>query len=225
MTYSSEILSKSSGVIKIGIPIDNKNDKYDSNPLTWVVGILQDDIQIQLANNWAPNSEINTALDTLQEFQQIWSTDSVSNYIPTSGMTWKGTKHIVVNVAFYLITFNENSNIQRDARLLAELLTLTPTGVTSTGFHNGYKLNLYQGNERINNNVDLNINDIKGTCHIVVNNGRHTELKGLLASSMQIQPSTVSCIGGEPLYYIVNMGFTGYRAPIKADLKSVFGGK
>lgn len=219
MSYSSEILSHNSGIIAIKTPI------YDSESRTVIKGILQDDIQIQMGNNWAPNSDLNTALDTLQEFQQIWGADSVSNYLPTSGMTWKGTQHIKIQASFYLVTFNEYSNIQRDVRLLAELCALKPTGTTSTGFHNGYKLNLYDNNMTLNNNIDLNKNDVKGTCEIMINNMSHTYIQGLLAQSLQIQPSTVRCKNGEPLYYIVNMSFTGYRAPIVGDLKSIFGGK
>lgn len=214
------ILTGGSGIIKLEVP------QYNTKNKTPVIGILQDDIQIRMMNNWSPNSEINTALDKLQEFQQVWGADSVVNYLPTSGMTWKGTPPIRVQVSFYLITLNKNSNIRHSAKLLAGLCALNVTGSMSTGFHGGYKLDLYDNALNLNNNIDLTNNqeDVQGTCNILVNAKTNTYIRGLLCTEFQCQPSTVSCRNGEPLYYNIGMSFTGYRAPILSDLDSMFGG-
>lgn len=225
MSYSSNILNSGSGIIEIRVP------QHDSEYKAVVKGILQDDIQIQMGNNWSPFSELNpSVMEKLQGLQQIWQADSVTNYIPTSGMAWKGTEHIRIQTSFYLVNFNPSIDIQKSAKTLAELCALKPDGSTATGFHGGYKMDLYHDNGSLNNKMDYKQVDIKGTCEIRVNSQHHTCIKGLLAKDIQLQPSTVSVWNhrrgcGEPLYYIVNMSFTGHRAPIMSDLKWMFGGR
>lgn len=217
MNFINNYYNTGSGIITIQVPQFGGGFKA-------VQGILQNDLQVQMGNNWNPLSELNSqVMDKLQGLQQVWQADSVTNYIPTSGMAWKGTAHIKVHATFYLISHSRHANIQADAKTLAELCALKPDGVTSTGFHGGYKMNLYDNNLNLNNSIDLKNNNVPGTCEVIIDS--HTRICGLLAQNMNYQTSTVCVKTGKPLYYIVDMSFTGYRAPIISDLNSIFGGR
>lgn len=232
MSFSDRFFKQKSGIITLRVPTsnggDSRSDYHD------VKGILQDDPQIQFGNNWSPISEFKTALDPLQDFQQVIQAESVSSFISGSGMAWKGTAHIKVNCSFYLISFNAKSNIQNSAKMLAQLCALNVTGKTKVRPHGGYQLDLFNSNEALTND-NVSYKDLKdiagdgekvpGTVTLFINSGSHTKITGLLAQSIQIQPSTVTVKNGAPLYYIVNAGFTGYRAPIYDDLKPMFGGR
>lgn len=222
MTYSDQFLEQSSGVLILEIPT------FDGKGAT-IKGILQDDPQIQMGNHWSPISEFTTALDPLQDLQQIVQTDSISNYVSASGMAWKGTSHIKVHCTFYLISFNSTSNIRQQASLLSKLCTLQVDGNTSIKVHGGYKLNVLSGNKTLgkasyNDLQDItNSKDISGTVTLYINSNAHTKITGLLTHSIQVQPSTVSVANGQPLYYMVSMSFTGYRPPITTDMESIYG--
>lgn len=233
MSFSDRFFKQKSGIVELIVP--ESIGGSDRTAYASVKGILQDDPQIQMGNNWSPISEFKTALDPLQDFQQVVQAESVSSFISGSGMAWKGTVHIIVNCTFYLISFNAKSNIQRSARLLAQLCALDVTGKTKVRPHGGYQLDLFKSNEAITNKdvsyKDLNDisgkkgEDVPGTVTMYVNSRSHTRIPGLLAHSVQIQPSTVTVKNGAPLYYIVNIGFTGYRAPVYEDLRHMFGGR
>jgi hypothetical protein len=225
-TYSSKVLQSGSGIIEIVVPQYNENIKS-----AHIKGVLQDDIQITMKNNWSPFSELNPhIMEKLQGLQQIWQADSVTNYIPTSAQAWKGTSPIVVSASFYLINFNSDANIQGKARILSNLCALNPESNTQTKFHGGYKMDLYDDEGALIN--ELNYHDtltVPGTCEIIINSERHTYIRGLLANEISIQPSTVSVWNnkkkrGEPLYYTINMSFLGHRAPVEKDLIHLFGG-
>lgn len=225
-TYSSRVLQSGSGIIEIVVPQYN-----DMIKAPHIKGVLQDDIQITMKNNWSPFSELNPhIMEKLQGLQQIWQADSVTNYIPTSAQAWKGTNPILVSASFYLINFNKDSNIQAKARILSKLCALNPESTTQTKFHGGYKMDLYNDSGDLIN--DINYNDtltVPGTCEIIVNSEKHTYIRGLLANEISIQPSTVSVWNpkkqrGEPLYYSITMSFVGHRAPIEKDLVHLFGG-
>lgn len=222
MAYSDQFLEQSSGIIMLEVPTFEGGKEI-------IKGILQDDPQIQMGNNWNPISEFTTALDPLQDLQQIVQTDSISNYVSASGMAWKGTAHIKVSCTFYLISFNKNSNIRKQASILSKLCTLQVDGNTSVKVHGGYKLNVLSGNKTLNNASYNDLQDITsvdtvpGTVSLYVNSASHTKIKGLLAQTIQIHPSTVSVANGQPLYYMINMSFTGYRSPITTDMESIYG--
>ena len=218
MAYSDQFLEQKSGIIKLNIPTFNDGRET-------IKGILQDDPQIQMGNTWAPISEFQTALDPLQDIQQIIQTENISNFVSASGMAWKGTPHIKVNCTFYLINFNANSNAGRQVRILSELCSLETKGSTQTRVHGGYKLDLFQSNENLTNrNLKDIITQTEGTVTLTINSGAHTMIKGLLAQSIQVQPSTVSVANGQPLYYLVSASFTGYRSPIQSDFADMYGG-
>lgn len=228
MSFSDRFFEQKSGIIELYVPSNGDGSAHE-----YVRGVLQDDPQIQLGNNFNPISEFKTALDPLQDFQQIIQADSISSFISGSGMVWKGTNPMKVNCGFYLISFSAKSNIQKSARVLAQLGALSVAGATSVKPHCGYSPNLISSNDALGDNVNYSsLNDISGsgekvpgTVTIVINSTSHTKLTGLLATSIQIQPSTVTVKDGAPLYYIVNMSFTGYRSPTFGDLKHTFGGK
>lgn len=218
MAYSDQFLEQKSGIIKLVVPTFNYS--YET-----ITGILQDDPQIQMGNTWAPISEFQTALDPLQDIQQVIQTENISNFVSASGMAWKGTPHIKVNCTFYLINFNAKSNAGRQVRFLSELCSLETKGSTQTRVHGGYKLDLFQSNENLTNKDLKDIsNNVLGTVTMVINSGAHTVVKGLLAQSVQVQPSTVSVANGQPLYYLVSVSFTGYRSPIQSDFADMYGG-
>ena len=103
MSYSDTFLSSNSGIVTLEIPQIEGNSAF-------IKGILQEDPQIQMGNQWGTLSEFDNLLDPLQELQQAIQTDNISNYVSATGMAWKGTPHIKVNCSFYLISFNSNSN-------------------------------------------------------------------------------------------------------------------
>ena len=99
MSYSDTFLSSNSGIVSLQIPQVEGDDVF-------IKGILQEDPQIQMGNQWGTLSEFDNLLDPLQELQQAIQTDNISNYVSATGMAWKGTPHIKVNCSFYLISFN-----------------------------------------------------------------------------------------------------------------------
>lgn len=227
MSFHNKFYLNYSGVVQLQCPSYNnrelKPSQYGEDQ--YVTGILQDDPQIQMGNDFTTLSELSDALGNLQDFQTVAGANNLVNYIPASAMTWQGTAPIKVNLAFYLITFNKDSNIQGRLKILAEMATLDVTGDLTTRVHGGYRFMYYNikkdGNLINNEAIDKN-KDVPGTFRILINN--RTCLTGMLLTSLQFQPSTVVCKNKEPLYYIVNASFVQYRPPIRSDLDSVFGG-
>lgn len=219
MSYSDTFLSSNSGIVTLEIP-------QVEGGTAFIKGILQEDPQIQMGNQWGTLSEFDNLLDPLQELQQAIQTDNISNYVSATGMAWKGTPHIKVNCSFYLISFNSSSNIRAQAKQLAKLCTVTVTGSVGVKIHGGYKLDYFKNNESLtlNNLNDITSQDVKGTVTLYINSYRHTKIPGLLTQSLTIQPSTVCVRSGAPLYYVVTAGFIGYRAPISSDMDVMYGG-
>ena len=219
MSYSDTFLSSNSGIVTLQIPQVEGDDDF-------IKGILQEDPQIQMGNQWGALSEFDNLLDPLQELQQAIQTDNISNYVSATGMAWKGTPHIKVNCSFYLISFNSSSNIRAQAKHLAKLCTVTVTGSVGVKIHGGYKLDYFKNNESLtlNNLNDITSQNVKGTVTLSINSYRHTKIPGLLTQSLTIQPSTVCVRSGAPLYYVVTAGFIGYRAPISSDMDVMYGG-
>ena len=219
MSYSDTFLSSNSGIVTLQIPQVEGDDDF-------IKGILQEDPQIQMGNQWGTLSEFDNLLDPLQELQQAIQTDNISNYVSATGMAWKGTPHIKVNCSFYLISFNSHSNIRAQAKQLAKLCTVTVTGSVGVKIHGGYKLDYFKNNESLtlNNLNDITSQNVKGTVTLSINSYRHTKIPGLLTQSLTIQPSTVCVRSGAPLYYVVTAGFIGYRAPISSDMDVMYGG-
>lgn len=219
MSYSDTFLSSNSGIATLEIP-------QVEGGTAFIKGILQEDPQIQMGNQWGTLSEFDNLLDPLQELQQAIQTDNISNYVSATGMAWKGTPHIKVNCSFYLISFNSSSNIRAQAKQLAKLCTVTVTGSIGVKIHGGYKLDYFKNNESLtlNNLNDITSQNVKGTVTLSINSYRHTKIPGLLTQSLTIQPSTVCVRSGAPLYYVVTAGFIGYRAPISSDMDVMYGG-
>ena len=219
MSYSDTFLSSNSGIVTLEIPQVEGGSAF-------IKGILQEDPQIQMGNQWGTLSEFDNLLDPLQELQQAIQTDNISNYVSATGMAWKGTPHIKVNCSFYLISFNSSSNIRAQAKQLAKLCTVTVTGSVGVKIHGGYKLDYFKNNESLtlNNLNDITSQNVKGTVTLSINSYRHTKIQGLLTQSLTIQPSTVCVRSGAPLYYVVTAGFIGYRAPISSDMDVMYGG-
>ena len=219
MSYSDTFLSSNSGIVSLQIPQVEGDDVF-------IKGILQEDPQIQMGNQWGTLSEFNNLLDPLQELQQAIQTDNISNYVSATGMAWKGTPHIKVNCSFYLIYFNASSNIRAQAKHLAKLCTVTVTGNTGVKIHGGYKLDYFKPNKKLtlDNLNDITSQKVKGLVTLSINSYKHTKIPGLLTQSLTIQPSTVCVRSGAPLYYVVTAGFIGYRAPISSDMNVMYGG-
>ena len=219
MSYSDTFLSSNSGIVTLQIPQVEGDDDF-------IKGILQEDPQIQMGNQWGTLSEFDNLLDPLQELQQAIQTDNISNYVSATGMAWKGTPHIKVNCSFYLISFNSSSNIRAQAKQLSKLCTVTTTGKVGVKIHGGYKLDYFKNNKSLtlNNLNDITSQDVKGTVTLSIYSYRHTKIPGLLTQSLTIQPSTVCVRSGAPLYYVVTAGFIGYRAPISSDMDVMYGG-
>ena len=142
MSYSDTFLSSNSGIVTLEIP-------QVEGSTAFIKGILQEDPQIQMGNQWGTLSEFDNLLDPLQELQQAIQTDNISNYVSATGMAWKGTPHIKVNCSFYLISFNSSSNIRAQAKQLAKLCTVTVTGSIGVKIHGGYKLDYFKNNENL----------------------------------------------------------------------------
>ena len=87
MAYSDTFLSSKSGIVTLEIP-------QVEGGTAFIKGILQEDPQIQMGNQWGTLSEFDNLLDPLQELQQAIQTDNISNYVSATGMAWKGTPHI-----------------------------------------------------------------------------------------------------------------------------------
>ena len=219
MSYSDTFLSSNSGIVTLEIPRVEGGTAF-------IKGILQEDPQIQMGNQWGTLSEFDNLLDPLQELQQAIQTDNISNYVSATGMAWKGTPHIKVNCSFYLISFNSSSNIRAQAKRLAKLCTVTVSGSDGVKIHGGYKLDYFKNNNdlTLNNLNDITSQTVKGTVTLSINSYRHTKIPGLLTQSLTIQPSTVCVRSGAPLYYVVTAGFIGYRAPISSDMDVMYGG-
>ena len=222
MSFMSEFYNSMSGKVTIMMPNYNNHNAKPSQYNTYLQGILQDDPQIIMANTFTPLSELDSALKPLQDFQQVMGANNVLNYLPASAMSWQGTDPIKVRISFYLITLHKGSNIMGQLEHLAELAALHVTDATSTRFHGGYRYQLYNDKELIKNSGIESDLDVEGTCIIGIN--ENTYIRGMLLTSLQFQPSTVVCRNKEPLYYIVNAEFKGYRPPVTGDLKSIFGG-
>ena len=225
MSYSDRFFEQQSGIITLDIPVTTSDGGTSS---ATIKGILQEDPQIQMGNNWGTLNEFDNLLDPLQELQQALKTDNISNYVSASGMAWKGTPHIKVNCNFYLIAFNAHSNICSKARMLSQLCAVTVTGKYGIKVHGGYQLDYYKNNSKLSldsmNDSAFLDSGVKGTVTLTINSTSHTVIRGLLAQSINIQPSVVSVRDGSPLYYVVSAGFTGYRAPITTDMSSIYGG-
>lgn len=226
MSYFDSLITDGNGVISISCPNVKHMDRVESqySGADKVEGILQDDPQIQMGNTFTPMSELNDALKTAQQTQMVLGANNLLNYLPASSLAWQGTSPIILNTSFYLITISEYSNIQGQLKALARLAALKVQDDTSTRIHGGYRYMHYdkidnQGNFLSNVGVDEE-KSRPGTCKIVINHA--TILHGMLLTSLQFQPSTVSCPHGEPLYYIVNASFTLYRPAIITDLDDVF---
>ena len=219
MAYSDTFLSSKSGIVTLEIP-------QVEGGTAFIKGILQEDPQIQMGNQWGTLSEFDNLLDPLQELQQAIQTDNISNYVSATGMAWKGTPHVKVNCSFYIISFNSSSNIRAQAKQLAKLCTVTVTGSIGVKIHGGYKLDYFKNNNdlTLNNLNDITSQNVKGTVTLYINSYRHTKIQGLLTQSLTIQPSTVCVRSGAPLYYVVTAGFIGYRAPISSDMDVMYGG-
>lgn len=225
MSYFDDILIHGSGLIKVRCPnFANHNAKPDEYT-DEIVGILQDDPQIQMGNTFTPLSELSDALQNLQATQTVLGANNLINYIPASAMTWQGTAPIVLNASFYLVTIHKNSNIQGQLKKLASMATLYVDGEEglNTRIHGGYRFMYYNVKENGNliNNAGIEKNkDVPGTCRVYIND--MTQLDGMLLTALQFQPSTVVCPQGEPLYYVVNASFSQYRPPVTTDLDNVF---
>ena len=219
MAYSDTFLSSDSGIVTVEVPLIGGGTVR-------IKGILQEDPQIQMGNQWGTLNEFDNLLDPLQKLQQAIQTDNISNYVSATGMVWKGTPHIKVNCNFYLISFNANSDIRGQANELAKLCSVTVTGKTGVKIHGGYKVNYFKSNESLtlNNLNDITEQKVEGTVTLYINSRAHTKIPGLLTQSLTIQPSTVSVRSGAPLYYMVSAGFIGYRAPISSDMDVIYGG-
>ena len=218
MAYSDTFLSSNSGIVALEIP------QIEGGVIN-IKGILQEDPQIQMGNQWGTLSEFNNLLDPLQNFQQAIQTDNISNYVSATGMAWKGTPHIKVNCSFYLISFNSYSNIRAQVKQLAKLCTVTVTGDIGVKIHGGYKLDYFKPNRdlKLENLNDIIGQGTKGTVTLSINSYDHTKIPGLLTQSLTIQRSTVCVRSGAPLYYVVTAGFIGYRAPISSDMNAIYG--
>lgn len=223
MTFISDFYNSMSGIVTISVPSYENHNAKPSEYAYGLDGILQDDPQIQMGNTFTPLSELDQALNPLQDFQQVMGANNVLNYLPASAMTWQGTAPIKLHMSFYMITLHKGSNISGQLNRLADLAALHVTDATSTRFHGGYRFQLYKDNQLISNSGIEQTQDVPGTCIININN--NTYLRGMLLQSLQFQPSTVVCRNGEPLYYIVNTQFIGYRPPVTGDLKSIFSGR
>lgn len=225
MAYSDRFYEQQSGIIELKVPYFSKVDGSTSTES--IKGILQDDPQIQLGNNWGTLNEFDDLLNPLRDIQQVVKTDNITNYVSATGMAWKGTPHIKVNCNFYLIAFNSKSNINKKAMLLSQLCTVFVSGGYGVKVHGGYQLDYYKNNETLElgtfNDSDFINSKVDGTVTMIINSPSHTVINGLLAQTINIQPSTVCVRDGSPLYYVVSAGFTGYRAPITSDMHSIYG--
>ena len=221
MSFITDFYNSMSGVVTIWVPSYKNHNAKPSQYNNAIQGILQDDPQIQMGNTFTPLSELDNALQPLQNFQQVMGANNVVNYLPASASTWQGTSPIKVHLNFYMLTLYNGSNIMGQLKKLAELAALHVTDETSTRFHGGYRFQLYKDKQLISNNGIEKTQNVPGTCRIDIN--ENTYIQGMLLQSLQYQPSTVVCRNKEPLYYIVNAQFIGYRAPVTGDLKSIFG--
>lgn len=221
MSFATDFYNSMSGVVTIWVPSYDNHNAKPSEYNHALQGILQEDPQITMGNNFVPLSELDSALHPLQDFQQVMGANNVVNYLPASAMTWQGTPPIKIQLNFYMITLYNGSNIMGQLKHLAELASLHVTDETSTRFHGGYRFQYYQDKLLINNEGIEKTQDVPGTC--IININESTCLRGMLLTALHFQPSTVVCKHHEPLYYNVNATFTGYRPPVTGDLGSIFG--
>lgn len=209
-------------------------------------GLMVGDPTFSLGNKWGP---IINDLSNLQDFASLVGSDSMFTWVNASTMCWKGTNPISISIEFYLINYKNNLGLEVQLRNLAKLASLMEDPSATAGkaykamVHGGYAADILDSNASFwssnindinalkdNSDLDFQLYDAAGNAKssIRLQFGNKSKISNLLVSKVDITESTIEVAnqdgksGRKPLYYRVNVQFTGVRPLLSSDLDSMF---
>ena len=220
-----------SGIVQITLPKPSGTSR-NSTTATTIKGFLLNDPTIRVRNQWG---SILPDDGSLNELIQMTGQQNLFSWVAASSAAWKASDPISVGLDFYLLSINKNSNIKSQAGSLMSLAALQTSGEGSSGLaddvavnvHGGYRVDLLEGNKDIGINALLTnafsslSGDKEGTLKIKI--GDQVILKNMLLEECSAEHSSVQVAEGIPLYIKISATFRMFRAPLVADLESIYG--
>lgn len=239
MTYTLNILSTlinkegKSGIVTLYLP-QAKADASNASASNIVHGCLLGDITLSYGNRF---NQVLPSLDALALATNILSGwQGIANWMAATQAAWVGSEPLKVSLSFYMFTFSEKDNIDKQLNNLKALTvpTLLEKGSSigdysndakkqvdnwSVRAHGGYKPDVLLNNENLAFSNDLSSN-YTGT--IQVHAGSNCRLKNMLVETVQEERSSVLCKNGKPLYIKVTANLRSSRVLFSEELTSMF---
>lgn len=230
-------ISSSPSTVNIVIPYSPQEHKI-------LNGLMTSDVSFSAQNTWGP---IVNDLTNLQDFGSMMGSDSLFSWIGASTMCWKGTKPLSIGFSFYLINYSQTQEDFKEP--LKYLVKLGALNKSSQDFanglrvtvHGGYAADLlssnkeyFDGNKAFKDSSALDLSSYSGlvdadlspgTVSVVF--GNKLKVKELLLQKIDVTPSVVEVADSsgnnrKPLYYKVDVAFTGVRPLLTTDVDDMF---
>lgn len=211
-------------------------------------GLMIGDPTFSMGNKWGT---IINDLSNLQDFASLIGSDSMFTWINASTMCWKGTNPLSMAIEFYLINYKNNLGLEVQLRNLAKLASLMEDKNATIGksfkamVHGGYAADILEGNtsfwttdisdikslasnETLSGDIGLYDSAGNAKSSITVQFGNKSRIRNLLVAKIDITESTIEVADQDglsnrkPLYYRVNVQFTGVRPLLSTDLDKMF---
>lgn len=225
--------SYKSGKITLKIPPVEGDADGDESKYVEIVGLLEGDVSLSMGVEWGP---ILPDMENIANMGGLLGSKDIYSWIQSSAVFWKGCKPLEFKVDFYLITLDRSQDIKKDAKHLAQLVSMYTIDKTITGtIHGGYyvdyatnngKLNVFTTSTSNGHTADTQLLSslIGATNTATVIIGDQMVIRNLLLTNITLTSSSVQVDNGKPLFIKVEANFRSNRALISTDLDQIFGG-
>lgn len=204
-----------------------------------LIGLMAGDASFSLQNKWAP---VISDVNNLRDLTSLMGSSSMFTWINASTMCWNGTAPISLGVEFYLINYKSGLNLEDGLKALMKLATLYQDGAVTAKVHGGYAADVLDNNnsaffssefKKVKGSelskVMSGLYDESGYAKgaVTVTFGHTLSIRNLLVSRVNVQKSMIEVAGQngdniKPLYYKVEVQFTGVRPMLTTDVDSMF---
>lgn len=238
--------SNSPSSVKITMPFRSPKSSVNQLEPINLVGLMTGDPTFSAQNKWGT---IINDISNLTDVSSLIGESSMFSWINASTMCWKGTSPLVMGIEFYLINYKRNLGLEKQLKTLVKLAALERDSMAKAGSsfkvlaHGGYAADILEGNNTIKGFFSSNISDSSqlgsidlsglydpqgnAVGSLSVQFGHKSRISNLLVQKVDVTESTVEVADQDgsnpkPLYYRVNVQFTGVRPLITADVDSMF---
>lgn len=234
--FSNNSTSPSSVRIYMPNPTDASLIKVD------LVGLMLGDPTFSAQNKWG--TVIND-VSNLADLSSLMGDSNMFSWVNASTMCWKGTSPLTMGFEFYLINYKRGLNLEANLKELVKLASLaaSPNATDNSRYkvqvHGGYAVDVFGDNSsafwtsKIENGAaglkDLGLKDIgdNAKSSLTVTFGNKSSVRNLLVSKITVTESNVEVSdqtgnNRKPLYYRVNIQFTGARPLLTKDVDYMF---